>query len=144
MKHKVSELEGALLDAAVALAEGWTWRMDGYDSEDTGERVEWVRTNRDSQPLRRIADGAQFEPSTEWIDGGPIIDRERISLISPDPQPMTFPDDSIGRDGLWHAEMMLVDALDDGRELGESGATPLIAAMRAYVASRFGDEVELL
>ena len=51
-KHKVSELEGALLDAAVAKAEG---RLEA-----------WWNTNE--------------AYSVEWSDGGPIIERERIEM----------------------------------------------------------------
>jgi hypothetical protein len=64
-------------------------------------------------------------PSSVWEDGGPIIERERILL---DPHPDSDPEEpwlaAIGRD--YHY-----------------GPTPLVAAMRAYVASKFGGEVEL-
>ena len=53
-KHKVSELEGALLDAAVAMALGEPdWALGG------------------------------FSPSTRWHDAGPIIEREELTLESP-------------------------------------------------------------
>lgn len=55
-----------------------------------------------------------WSPSTDWAIGGPIIERERIGLED---------------EGLhWSAGV-------------ESALTPLIAAMRAYVGSKFGDEV---
>lgn len=102
MKHKVSELEGALLDAAVAKAVG----------EDPTK----------VQPLRY---------SRSWRDAGPIIERERIELEFIDPA-----------DGTWYA---CVNPLASGHCVlpHYEGLTPLIAAMRAFVASKLGEEVEL-
>lgn len=63
--------------------------------------------------------------STDWQFGGPIIEREWIELV---------------HDGnTWEAI---------GRGFGEDapegfGPTPLIAAMRCYVASKLGNEVEV-
>jgi hypothetical protein len=65
--------------------------------------------------------------STSWAQGGPIIELERICLRD------------TGEDGdlMWEA--------DDQRDaVGKyRGPTPLIAAMRCYVASVLGDEVEV-
>ena len=55
--------------------------------------------------------------------GGPIIEREEISIVRVS-------------SALWDAHMSNVNFF-------ESGATPLIAAMRCYVASKLGDEVEV-
>ena len=58
--------------------------------------------------------------STDWAQGGPIIEREEISI----------------------------DTVDNGWR-GSSGGffyegqTPLIAAMRCYVASKLGDEINV-
>lgn len=65
-----------------------------------------------------------YSPSTDWSQGGPIIEREGI-----DPDPMIGDD---GKPEYWACF------------LGNStshGSTLLIAAMRCYVASRFGEEV---
>ena len=67
----------------------------------------------------------------DWRDAGPIIERERISLHMFRSAPAAF---------AWHSE------IEDqaGRRLVEQyGPAPLIAAMRAYVASKYGDVVEL-
>lgn len=105
MKHKVAELEGALLDAAVAMAEG----LD----------ADLVRGG--------------YAPSRRWHDGGPIIERERITVLA---QVVVHSGVALNRvDETWEAER------GDGSRM--PGQTPLIAAMRAYVASKFGDEVEL-
>jgi len=63
-----------------------------------------------------------FEPISNWAQGGPIIEREGIQIVR------------VG--DVWEA---WVDA--DG--VFCQGPTPLIAAMRCYVASKLGDEVEV-
>jgi len=62
--------------------------------------------------------------STDWAAGGPIIEREGIAVWQFD-------------DVTWRA--MGKDTVPDPLE----GATPLIAAMRCYVASKLGDEVQI-
>lgn len=70
MKHKVSELEGALLDAAVAKAQGFAVRQkEGTYWQYEGMPDSWW--------------GCE-EVSTEWEYGGPIIQRERICLDAGD------------------------------------------------------------
>ena len=67
-----------------------------------------------------------FNPSTNWAQGGPIIEREGISVATDDVEPWCgFIED------------------DETNTLFFSGPTPLIAAMRCYVASKMGDEIEL-
>lgn len=62
-----------------------------------------------------------YKPSEDWAQGGSIIQRERIRL---DPR------------GVWVAG-------HDSSNDEYLGATPLIAAMRCYVASKLGEEVEI-
>ena len=66
-----------------------------------------------------------YRPSTNWAQGGPIIDREKISTL---------------RYGQWLAS---IPADSTGESSGFYGPTPLIAAMRCYVASKLGDEIEI-
>ena len=68
----------------------------------------------------------EFEPSENWADGGPIIERERISV-----EPCF--------DLKWVA--IRTEGPDSAFE--EEGPTPLVAAMRCYVASKLGDEIEV-
>lgn len=113
MQHKVAELEGALLDAAVAKAEGLDFRLQGLGTADPAVVI-GVR---------------QFWPSGNWGDGGPIIERRRISLM-------------VASDG-WEASVGgYIPMLDHDPPHGR-GPFALVAAMRAYVFSRFGDAVEL-
>lgn len=132
MKHKVSELEGALLDAAVAKAERRTWRIIPVTSEDR-------RVTRDTCMVvpvhgwdKRVTDWSFFCPSFDWNHGGPLIQRDRISLLEFDEGWAAIIRD---RNEEW---------IDVNRhDFGSLAPTPLVAAMRCYVASKFGDEVEL-
>jgi hypothetical protein len=69
--------------------------------------------------------------STVWEHGGPIIERESLAVFRQE-----WSDRSLRE---WRAGSS--HDLDEGPK--SSGPTPLIAAMRAYVASKFGETVEL-
>ncbi|MGV8823019.1 phage protein NinX family protein [Methylibium petroleiphilum] len=130
---KTAELEGAALDAAVALAEGLTrqgrwWRQPGQPDQD------WCEVSH-------------FNPSSRWAVGGPIIDRERITVVR-----MHRIDEQGERHGAFCAWRLIDDEGDDGAgtyfdvtpdDADGEGPTYLIAAMRCYVASKLGEEVEL-
>ena len=108
MKIKTNELTGDALDRAVAMCKSDdTVRV--YFDEDTGEKL-----HRDEWPV------PEFSPSTDWSQGGPIIEREIVNLTDDGQQ--------------WVAE---------GHDIICVGPTPLIAAMRCFVASKLGDEVEI-
>jgi hypothetical protein len=66
-----------------------------------------------------------FRPSRNWGDGGPIIEREKIDI-----EHIAY----LGADP-WGA---MIDTRNE-----QTGPTPLIAAMRCYVASKLGDEVDV-
>jgi hypothetical protein len=70
-----------------------------------------------------------WNPTTDWAQGGPIIEREEIAL-----EPMTH--DKFG-DG-W-----LATRIEGPAVCMEFGLTMLIAAMRCYVVGILGDEVEV-
>lgn len=120
MEYEVAKLEGALLDAAVAMALGYKSAAQvpedlcgmWYVGESDGGIKNWT-------------------PSTDWAQGGPIIERESIAVFRQE-----WSDGSL-RD--WMAGSS--HDLDEGPKM--AGPTPLIAAMRAYVASKFGETVEL-
>lgn len=128
MKYKVIDLSGALLDAAVAKAEG-------VEIEQSFARV-WRK------PVPGVA-RETYEPSSDWAIGGPIIQREQIVVI-----PYLIDWDAAtgkhARDGFRALVDYGVD--NDYNVVGEfhaDGATYLIAAMRAYATSVFGEYVEL-
>ena len=66
----------------------------------------------------------------EWLHGGPIIEREGLGLWMYQWTPQGEPE--VG----WYAE-------DKDGDYIRTGPTPLIAAMRCYVASKLGDEVDV-
>ena len=68
-----------------------------------------------------------WQPSTDWSQGGPIIERECMDILC-----------LAGGDDGWQADKYLPTEKVEGY-----GPTPLIAAMRCYVASKLGDEVEI-
>lgn len=112
---KTSELQGAALDWAVAKCEGVS--------------VEYVDDGITKCLLMRA--GARFNPSTNWAQGGPIIEREGLSM-------RYSPKDARGK---WYAVQGPNRFLSPDFE--GSGPAPLIAAMRCYVASKLGDEIEV-
>lgn len=63
-----------------------------------------------------------FEPSTDWAQGGPIIENEEINLWTDG-----YAAWEATKPGFWQ----------------EWGPTPLIAAMRCYVGTKLGNEVEV-
>ena len=119
---KTSELTGAALDWAVAKCEGMHVMMSrgGWFVFDSDAYSEFRNDYNDSKLQ-------MFRPSTNWAQGGPIIERERITL------------DGTAILNQW----MAVFYVPDEEPWEMRGLTPLIAAMRCYVASRLGDEVEV-
>ena len=119
MKIKTREATELQLDWLVAKCEGhesrcpWLLEKEGYAAWQSYENA-W------GNPLPNY--------STNWAQGGPIIDREGISLIRQTPD-------------RWVSEYSNgCDRFDHARS---HGPTPLIAAMRCYVASKMGEEVEV-
>jgi hypothetical protein len=103
---KTSELTGAALDWAVAEIENP--KPEFYRDN---EGLEWER---------------EYSPSTDWAQGGPIIEREEISVN--------------WASGQWQAHT--ANDQDEYEQI-EYGPTPLISAMRCYVAKKLGDEIEI-
>jgi hypothetical protein len=135
MKIKTSELTGPALDLAVSQC------MTGGELFQSGRVAHAVILHSVGGTLAPYfvkASGVVrcvFEPSTNWSQGGPIIEREKISTVSDE------------GDLYWQA---VIDC-QSGAMLGPNlcgsfwheGPTPLIAAMRCYVASKLGNEVEI-
>lgn len=129
---KTSELTGAALDWAVAKCEGFYWH------------IEVKPTAYGPKPFVFEEHGevsCLFQPSTRWAQGGPIIEYEIITL---DVATTDYDEekDAVVRltTPIWYA-VMKADGDDD--EIMMRGKTPLIAAMRCYVASKLGDEVDV-
>lgn len=107
---KTAELTGAALDWAVAMCEGLAPRI----AKLSGGGIAVVYGSNQAMSFQN------------WIAGGPIIERERISVKAQQPD--------------WTAYIAICDGMTD-RVL--RGPTPLVAAMRCFVASKLGNEVEI-
>lgn len=123
MKIKTAELKGAALDRAVARCEGW--------EENDHPKNLLKKIN-----LRGVM---QYEAprkySTSWNEGGPIIERYVIQVERGCDAYVAY------TNKYWWAE-------EDGgterrSETTTEGGDYLEAAMRCYVASKLGDEVEV-
>lgn len=121
-----SQLQGAALDWAVAKCEalpvalhstGAIYLIDTPWGDKT--RVKWL---------------AEFSPTRHWAQGGPIIERELIDI-----QSKFNSGSSIVPEGQWYWQASTVNEDDVAYWL--DGPTPLVAAMRCYVASKLGDDV---
>lgn len=122
MKIKVSEATPLQLNYLVAKCEGMT--IEIRPAGACGRPLYVLAAEAGSTPWT-------WEPSTSWHHGGPIIEREKLEL----------------RPGLYHSNVWACwGQSHHGERLsqqGKTGPTPLIAAMRCYVASQLGDVVEI-
>jgi hypothetical protein len=118
MKIRTSELKDAFLDWAVGKCEGAT------DEWHTDKPFFW-----DGVPcVRDAGHDVRYSPSTDWAQGGPIIEREKIDTFNQN-------------NGYTGAIKM--PTKNDPHPTPYFGTTTLIAAMRCYVSSKLGDEVEI-
>ena len=112
-KIKTSELIGPALDWAVSYAQGRTPTLN-MNSHGRVWHGWWLATGGEYERMPNY--------SNDWAHGGPIIEREGISIYR-----MTSD---------WSAAYNPSGATQDG-------PTPLIAAMRCYVSNCLGSEVEV-
>jgi len=120
-KVKVSEASGVVLDWLVGMAQGYELNLYGVDPS-----------------IRARVPGlggvhAPWAPSRYWNQGGPIMEREVIHTWT-DLKDAAY---------LGHPyEFWVASTASDMSPL-LWGPTKLIAAMRCYVASKLGDEIEV-
>ena len=115
MKVKTNELIDLALDWAVSKCE----ELLGPD----GIRL----SDEYCDSLRHDQDG---DFTNDWSQGGPIIEREWLQITP-------WPNES-DEDLRWHCVQH-----DTPVQCHAYGPTPLIAAMRCYVASKLGDTVDV-
>ena len=125
MKIKTNELTGAALDWAVAKAEGKTPKIQCTSFRDAFIYRVYLGWSYEHSSSGSIV---EYRPSIDWAEGGPIIEREGIDICT-------------STRGGWIATL-LIDCEDNEVVRGE-GETCLIAAMRCYVASKLGAEVDV-
>ncbi len=140
VKVKVADLSGQALDWAVALSIGYSdWDGECFCTDPSGYPTGFFMTS--------------FCPSADWSQGGPIIERENITVIrvSNDyidgefvPKWFAETDYCVGHSAVESYEHQQIDpAFIISADDGMYGPTPLVAAMRCFVASKLGDELEI-
>lgn len=148
---KTAELTGAALDWAVAKCEG---RLSNNWSVSKQYRANGVTHAFYCSTLEK-AHASRFNPSSDWFSGGPIIEREGITIVR------CINDYEVDEHGyctnipipVWaatagHHQLSLgydepEESLSQYKSDLTYGPTPLIVAMRTYVASKLGDEIEI-
>ena len=129
---KTSELTGAALDWAVAKCE--------YPNLVWGSNIGIHHASHQIVIPHLPELQCYWNPSTNWPQGGPIIEREKITVAP-------FYE-------RWVAALLVGELIRDSdgycmtiamwqSEPHFYGPTPLIAAMRCYVASKLGDKIDI-
>lgn len=128
MKQCTKDLSGGALDWAVAHCENEPMKLDpmGFGSGSPGGYWVWDDHGAGNPRTRYLQIGHKYSPSTNWAQGGPIIEREKLCPV-------------------WSEELQewgVTKRVED-KFLFAQGPSFLIAAMRCFVASKFGDEIEI-
>ena len=127
---KTSELTGAALDWAVALADGWEpdRLRDGQLRIKDGNNFRYAVAG--CSP--RVNPEYRYSPSTIWGQCGPLILKYQPALI---------PEAHDGAEGTEYSEKWYANIYYNGGDeyTTEPCDSPLIAACRAIVATMFGD-----
>lgn len=132
MKVNTSEATKLQINWLVAKIEGDKVCRPRLGRPDDWDRAAWEKGEDDRWVVRvQVPNVAWFadyvyEPTSNWAQGGPIIEREGIAVWKPFDK----------TNGEWKAHYSLT-------QCEQTGPTPLIAAMRCFVASKLGDEVEV-
>jgi hypothetical protein len=100
-------------------------------AELTGAALDWAVAKCVDDGLANFtAAGWRYYPSANWAQGGPIIEQRKIDVFWQSHQ------------HAWVGSMSRGSNKIGFRHL-RYGNTPLIAAMRCYVASKLGDTIDL-
>lgn len=133
MKVKTSELTGAALDWAVAKCEGRTIRHDPMKIDSKGYWIwEEVPSGKGGILIHKsvyMRIGTEYSPSTNWAQGGPIKECEKIGT-------------QWDQGRCEAAYEQFSTPVWDNQSYG-IGQTELIAVMRCRVTNKLGDEVDV-
>jgi hypothetical protein len=120
---KTADLIGPALDWAVATCEGYSLTSDGISL--------LLKRGKELRILGKNSSSLAYSTSTDWSQGGPIIEREGIAVG----HAVSEID--------WCSCLSRYAETDPAERFPQEGPTPLIAAMRCYVASKLGAEVDV-
>jgi hypothetical protein len=127
MQRKL-QLTGAALDWAVATCEGKPIVHDPMGFKSGSEAGYWIWDKTPKGLMTKIGRG--YTPATNWSQGGPIIEREKLDIAY------------LSRQGEWYAYRRNRSVDDHVIDAG-FGPTPLIAAMRCYVSAKLGERADV-
>ncbi len=119
IKTKTSTLNSLALDWAVATLQGFTVKLNPMGFSSGSQSGFWIWEDKANGKMLLIGDN--YSPSTNWNDGGDILDTEGISV--------NF------KAGSWTARTV--------NDIEANGKTLLIAGMRSYVTDKLGEYIEL-
>lgn len=137
MKVKTADLIDAPLDWAVAVADGLkpTMRHDYMRAKAAANNYKgdlaWHLEVTPNKPITVDEAGVTHvlrAYSERWGQGGPIIERERMSV-------------ELKPHGYWMASFQ--NNYADEKEFLSLGPTPLVAAMRCYCCAKLGEYVDI-
>jgi len=122
---RAANLLGAPLDWAVAMAEGY--KRDPEQLTGDGVTVISPKGTFTSVSIHGAANGFGFRPSTNWDQGGPLIDKHHGSVQ--------------------HNQSFVTSACYSGGPAGAGvwcyGPTALVAFCRGFVHYKLGDTVQV-
>lgn len=130
MLHRIDQLEGALLDYAVMVAVGEKPEiLDGHCV---------MRVKPPYDPLIG-PDFYRYDPSKNWTSMGPLIQREKITIIAHES----------GWTAVCGAFSHYIDfglpafEYDGAPDFSANGDKPLIAACRAFCLAKLGPTIDI-
>lgn len=121
---KVADLIGPALDWAVGSALGWVCYPE--DSIEYGNTWHMGGDRAPFGPVIRVTD---WRPSTDWAQGGPLLDKYTVTLVRNSWPGATDP--------------VTADCLAGFGDNRMTGRTRLEAACRSIVAAKLGDVVSV-
>lgn len=130
---RTADLIGPALDWAVAKCEGVENPVYDFAPAPGDKDFDPDKDYSDFFYISGPTKQGPFNPSENWSQGGPIIERERIVIDTEHGDP-------------WRARFGRARITFDGRAHHyhhQDGPTPLIAAMRCFAVSRLGEDVEI-
>ena len=125
-KVRVSEATGIVLDYLVAKCEGYWATIKSGGIVYTHPDGNWHSEEN-------------WSPSSKWVQGGPIIEREVYKVFRNVGNSWTA---MIKKKEPYFSPTYQLDILVD-KFISKSGPTALVASLRCYVYSKLGEEVEV-